>query len=161
VGTKIKIVVGIVVVVVLVVVGVSLLTGGDDDKPKSARDKAAQSDKKPPSKSDDTKSSSEPALHTVGSKRAVGSNVATNVGALMRSPKSIYLRVSAAPKQEVTVNWTLACGVGATVQGSYDATPPDTRELPLPKKRKTCVASAGSQVKGKKGRLKLAILTGG
>ena len=87
-----------------------------------------------------------------------GPRAAVNVGALTRKPGKIALRVSAAPKQKVTVNWTLACGVGATAQGDYEVTPPDTRELELPKKNpRTCVASASSQIDGK-GRLKLAVM---
>jgi hypothetical protein len=156
-GTKIKIVIGVVVVVVLAVVAVVLLTGGDDEKSKSAGDKSSKSADKGGSKSG-SGSSGEPALKTLAVKRSQGKNAAVNVGDIMHKPGAVYLRVSAAPKQKVTVNWTLACGVGATAQGDYDATPPDTRELELPKKNpRTCVASASSQIDGN-GRLKLTIL---
>ena len=154
---KIKIVLGVIVVVVLAVVAVSLLTGGDDDD-TSAGDKSAKSaDKKVPA-GDESAAGDEPALKTVAVKRSTGKDAAVNVGGIMSKPKAVYLRVSSAPKQKVTVNWTLACGVGATAQGDYDVTPPDTRQLKLPKKSpKTCVASASSQIDGN-GRLKLAVM---
>jgi uncharacterized protein YxeA len=162
---KLKIVIGIVVVVVLAVVGVLLLTGGDDNDDTSTTAKNGSSksdDKSSASKSDsssDSDSGDEPALRTVEVNRASGKDAAVNVGALMRKPGKVYLRVSAAPKQKVTVNWTLACGVGATGQGDYEATPPDTRQLELPKKNpKTCVASASTQLDGN-GRVKLAVMT--
>jgi hypothetical protein len=160
-GGKVKIVIGVVVVVVLAVVAVKLLTGDDDDKSKSAGDKTTKSakkgDKKVPA-GDESTASDESALKTVAVKKSTGKNAAVNVGGIMSKPGAVYLRVSAAPKQKVTVNWTLACGVGATAQGDYEATPPDTRELKLPKKNpKTCVASASSQIDGN-GRLKLTIL---
>ena len=99
-------------------------------------------------------------MRTVATKRAVGTQRRRPTSARSCArPGEIYIRVSAAPKQEVTVNWTLACGVGATSQGSYDATPPDTRQLELPKKNpKTCVASASAARSKGEGRVKLAIL---
>jgi hypothetical protein len=160
-GKKVKIVIGVVLVAVLAVVAVVLLTGGDDNKSKSAGGKSSKSADKGGSKSgsgSDGGTSGEPAMKTLAVKRSQGKNAAVNVGDIMHKPGAVYLRVSAAPKQKVTVNWTLACGVGATAQGDYDATPPDTRELELPKKNaKTCVASASSQIDGN-GRLKLTIL---
>lgn len=160
---KLKIVIGL-AVVVLAVVGIVLLVGGDDnDGSTSAKNEPAKSDDKSSdgksdSGSDAAAASDEPALKTVAVKREEGDNAAVNVGALIRKPGKIYLRVSSAPKQEVTINWTLACGVGATAQGDYDATPPDTRQLELPEKKpKTCVASASTQIDGK-GRVKLAVM---
>jgi hypothetical protein len=159
-GTKIKIVIGVALVAVIAIVAVTLLVGGDDDDSKSAGDKTSKSadkgDKKSSDDADD--SSDEPELRTLAVKRSKGRDAAVNVGALTRKPGKIALRVSAAPKQKVTVNWTLACGVGATAQGDYEVTPPDTRELKLPKKNpRTCVASASSQIDGE-GRLKLAVM---
>jgi hypothetical protein len=159
---KVKIVIGVVVVAALVVVAVVLLTGGDDNKSKSAGDKTSKSADKGAKKSGSgSGTSGEPTLKTVAVKKSSGKNAAVNVGGIMRKPGAVYLRVSAAPKQKVTVNWTLACGIGATAQGDYDATPPDTRELELPKKNpKTCVASASSQIDGN-GRLKIAVMRDG
>jgi hypothetical protein len=154
-GTKIKIVIGVALVAVIAIVAVTLLVGGDDDKKPASDGKAKSAEKS--DKSDDD-ASDEPSLRTLAVKRSTGDSAAVNVGALTRKPGEIHLRVSAAPKQKVTVNWTLACGIGATAQGDYEATPPDTRKLKLPKKNpRTCVASASSQIDGQ-GRLKLAIL---
>ena len=160
-GTKIKLVIGVALVAVIAIVAVTLLVGGDDEDSKSAGDKTSKSADKD-TKSDDSDdaadSSDEPELRTLAVKRSEGRDAAVNVGALTREPGKIALRVSAAPKQRVTVNWTLACGVGATAQGDYEVTPPDTRELKLPKKNpRTCVASASSQIDGR-GRLKLAVM---
>ncbi len=161
-GTKIKLVIGVALVAVIAIVAVTLLVGGDDEDSKSAGDKTTKSDDKGDKKSDASDdaadSSDEPELRTLAVKRSEGRDAAVNVGALTRKPDKIALRVSAAPKQKVTVNWTLACGVGATAQGDYEVTPPDTRELKLPKKNpRTCVASASSQIDGQ-GRLKLAVM---
>ena len=77
---------------------------------------------------------------------------------LIRKPSGIYLRVSSAPKQKVRVNWTLACGVGATATSFYEAEPPDTRQLELPRKNpKICIASASTQIDGD-GRVKIAVM---
>ena len=158
---KLKILIGV-VVIALAVVAVIKFTGGDDDSSKSGDTSAKSSDArdKDDSKADsdsDADAGDEPALRTAAVKRAKGRDAAVTVGALVRKPDEIWLRVSSAPKQKVTVNWTLACGVGATAQGDYDVTPPDTRQLELPKKNpKTCVASASTQIG--KGRVKLAVM---
>lgn len=158
---KVKIVIAVAVVAVVAAVAVLLLSGGDDE-PGSTGDNGAQSDDKSNRGSSDGGSGSSggdaPALRTVGSKRATGSNPAPTASAFIRSPGEIWIRVSAAPKQEVTVNWTLACGTGATSTGSYDVTPPDTRQLKLPaKKPKVCVASASTQLKDQ-GRARIAVM---
>ena len=161
---KLKIVIGL-AVVVLAVVGIVLLTGGDDDDAStSAKNTPSKSDGKAGASDSDAEDESdsgdgdEPALRTVAVKRESGRDASVNVGALVRTPAEIWLRVSSAPKQKVTINWTLACGVGATAQGDYDVTPPDTRQIELPKKNpKTCVASASTQIDGE-GRVKLAVM---
>ncbi len=157
---KLKIIIPIIVVVVLAVVVVSLLTGGDDnDDSKSASNEPSKSDDKPSGSDSDSSSDDEPALRTVAVKRATGSDASVAVSSpLLRKPGEIHLRVSSAPKQKVRVNWTLACGVGATATSFYDAETPDTRQLELPKRRpKICIASTSTQIDGE-GRVKLTIL---
>jgi hypothetical protein len=161
---KLKIGIGVVVVVLAVVAIVLLTGGGDDGGSKSAKDEPSKAEHKASSdsKSDDDADASagdEPALRTVAVKRAKGTDASVAVSSpLIRKPDKIYLRASAAPKQKVRVNWTLACGVGATAGSFYEATPPDTRQLELPKKHpKICIASASTQIDGK-GRVKLSIL---
>ncbi len=171
---KLKIVIGL-AVIALLVVGIVLLTGGDDsDDSKSAKNEPSKSDgKSSDSKADsgadagadadaDDDDADEPALRTVAVKRAEGRDASVAVSSpLMRKPGKIYLRVSSAPKQEVRVNWTLACGVGATATSFYEATPPDTRQLELPKKNpKICIASASTQIDGN-GRVKIAVMREG
>jgi hypothetical protein len=163
---KLKIVIGL-VVVVLAVVGVVLLTGGDDDDTSTkAKTQTSKSKDKPSGSTSDADADAgagagaEPALHTVAVKRAEGSNASVAVSSpLLRKPGKIYIRVSSAPKQKLRVNWTLACGVGATGTSFYEATPPDTRQLELPKKSpKFCIASASTQIDGS-GRVKVAVMT--
>ena len=163
---KLKIVIGI-VVVALAVVGVVLLTGGDDnDTSTKAKNEPSKSDAKPTGSDSNSGSDSDsdagsgdvPALRTLAVKRAEGKDAAVTVGSLIRSPKEVWLRVSSAPKQKVTINWTLACGGDATAQGDYDVTPPDTRQIEIPGKNpKTCSASASTQIDGD-GRVKLAVM---
>jgi hypothetical protein len=157
---KLKIVIPILVVVVLVVVGVLLLTGGDDnDDSKSAKNEPSKSDDKSGGSDSASSSDDEPALRSVAVKRETGSDASVAVSSpLLRKPGEIHLRVSSAPKQKLRVNWTLACGVGATATSFYEASTPDTRQLELPKKHpKICIASASTQIDGK-GRVKLTIL---
>jgi hypothetical protein len=158
---RVRIIIGVAVVIVLAVVGVVLLTGGDDDTTTKAKNKSSKSDDTSSGKdsSSDSSSSDGPALRTVAVKRAKGKEASVAVSSpLMRKPGAIYLRVSSAPKQKIRVNWTLACGVGATAQAFYEVTPPDTRQLELPKKHpKICIASASTQIDGD-GRVKLAVM---
>ena len=76
------------------------------------------------------------------------------------------IRVSAAPKQTVTVNYQLGCYKDRRVRigkGSYRTRPPATREIKLPMSgAKTCIVTAGAQltkVVGE-GRIKVAVIAG-
>jgi hypothetical protein len=156
----IKIVIGVVVVVVLGIVAFALFSGGDDnDEPKSASttsSKSADKDDDSGSKSD----SDEPALRTLVVKRASGKNAAAQAGALVQKPDEIWIRVSAAPKQETRVTWSLACGGGSASQDNYLVTPPHQRQLKVPDKAKTCAGSVAAQLAkaGATGRVKVALL---
>jgi hypothetical protein len=162
-GTWIKIVIGVVVVVVLGVVAFALLSGDDDDEPKSAgpaKTTTAKSADKDDDSSSDSDSGSEPALRTVVVKRASGKNATAQAGALVRGADEIWIRVSAAPKQETRVTWSLACGGGTSSQDNYLTTPPHLRQLKLPKDAKTCAGSVAAQLAktGATGRVKVALL---
>ena len=161
-GTRTKIVLGVIVVVALITVGVVLLTGGDDDESKSAgtsNGKSADGDGGSSSDSD-SDSGSQPTLHTIAVKRGSGKNAIAQVGALVRNPDEIWIRVSAAPKQETRVTWSLACGHGTSSQDNYVVTPPHLRQLKVPSKSKTCAGSVAAQLKkvGGTGRVKVALL---
>jgi len=149
-SSKIMIAIGAVLVIVLVIVGIVLLTGGDDEKSGSA---SKQQSKDGGSSGDDV-----PRLRTVSLKRGEGQSAAAAAGGIIEKPKSIWLRVSAAPKQEVIGSWNVSCGNGTTDMDSFTATPPYLLKLRIPRKNaETCVAGASAQLSGK-GRLKVAIL---
>jgi hypothetical protein len=162
-GRLLKIVIGVVVVVVIGIVAYTLLSD-DDDEPKSAgtnttksADKDSDADKDSGSSSD---SDSGPALTTIIVKRSSGKNAAAQAGALIKNPDEIWIRVSAAPKQETRVTWSLACGGGTASQDNYVVTPPHLRQLKVPAKAKTCAASVAAQLAkpGTTGRVKVALL---
>ena len=164
-GTILKIVIGVVVVVVIGVVAFALL-GDDDDESKSAGTNTTKSADKDASKSDAKKdsgssdSSDGPALTTIIVKRSKGKNAAAQAGALIQNPDEIWIRVSAAPKQDTRVTWSLACGGGTASQDNYVVTPPHLRQLKVPDKAKTCAASVAAQLAkpGASGRVKVALL---
>jgi hypothetical protein len=157
----IKIAIVVVVVVVLAVVGVVLLTGGGDD------DTSADKGSKPKSASEVRKQKpeagrqEEPAtpLKTFTRGRAEGAQARAQASALTNAPTEIWVRTSAAPKQAVTVTWSLLCGEGRAVQENYKVTPPDLRQIKIPGRGRpdSCTASVAGQLAGK-GRVKIAVL---
>jgi len=159
-GTKAKIVVGVVVVVVVGVVAFALL-GGDDDETKSAKTSSGKSSgDKDKDKGSGSGSGSDNALHTLVVKRSSGKNATVAANALVHDPDQIWIRVSAAPKQETRVTWTLACGGGTANQDNYVVTPPHLRQLKVPSKTTACSASVAAQLAkpGSTGRVKAAVL---
>jgi hypothetical protein len=77
------------------------------------------------------------ATKMVARARATGNNVQAHADAAVRKPDAVAIRVSAAPKQRVTVVWALSCNDGAggnekTSGGSYSVMTPNIRELKLP-----------------------------
>jgi len=155
-SSKIKLVVGVLLVVVLVVVAVSLLSGGDDDDDTSGSAKTEQGDGK--KGDDDGGSDSEPRLVTVATNRGKGKYATAAASANMKKPGEIWLRVSAAPKQEVTGQWNVSCGAGNVDDDTFTVTPPHERKLTIPSKSAaSCIAGATAQLSGS-GRVKVTIL---
>ena len=82
------------------------------------------------------------------------------------NPSAVTIRVSAAPKQTVTVNWQLGCFRDRRARvgrGQYRARPPDTRQVPLPMQGATsCIATASAQLTDpdREGRVKVAVIAG-
>jgi hypothetical protein len=156
-SARIKIAAGAVLVVVLIVIAVVLLSGGDDDDAAKPGTPAARSggavggDEQPDS-------GSQPTLRTVMTKRASGQHATLAAGAILTAPREVWLRVSAAPKQEVSGNWNITCGKLGTSMDTFVVTPPSIQQLELPgKNAKSCVVGTSAQLKGK-GRLKVAVL---
>lgn len=83
------------------------------------------------------------------------------------SPSVIRIRVSAAPKQTVTVNYQLGCfrnRVARIGRGSYRTRPPDSRGVPLPMRgAESCIVTASAQLTRVigEGRIKVAVISGG
>ena len=104
-----------------------------------------------------------PKRETIDSARATGTHATASVDGRVRNPAEILLRVSAAPKQRVTVSWGMSCpktssGTAKGSGGVYAATPPDTRALTLPRRTIAfCAVTAQARLSGK-GRVKLAVI---
>ncbi|MEY2513873.1 MAG: hypothetical protein QOJ89_1231 [bacterium] len=153
-GSRIKVVIGVVLVVVLVLVAVNLLTGGDDDKSNSAKTEHGNGG----GGGGGGDGGSEPALVTVATKRSQGKYATAAASANMKKPGEIWLRVSAAPKQEVTGQWNVSCGKGNVDMDTFTVTPPHDQKLTIPSKSApSCIAGASAQLGGN-GRVKVTIL---
>ena len=167
---KTKVIILFVVVEVLFVIAVVVLSGcgGDDDESPNARTTtsgkttgtAKKGDDKPAEKTGGATADTDdmPALRTFASGRAEGLKASATANGLVRRPKELWLRVSAAPKQKVRVSYNLTCGTGKNGGGDFIVTPPDIRQIKLPEKNpKVCPVGVAAQLDGK-GRLKVALL---
>ena len=98
--------------------------------------------------------------------RSVGTFAIAQGRGRLKDPSGVTVRVSAAPKQKVTVNYQLACyreGAGTKIgKGSYTPRPPDIRSLPLPLSgARECTITVGAQLTSHRpGRVKVAIIAG-
>ena len=103
---------------------------------------------------------------TLDTARSVGTFAVAQGRGRIKNPSSISVRVSAAPKQKVTVNYQLACyreGAGTKIgKGTYTPRPPDVRNLPLPLSgARECTVTVGAQLTSHKpGRIKVSIISG-
>ncbi|MDX6719026.1 MAG: hypothetical protein QOJ63_1280 [Solirubrobacteraceae bacterium] len=161
-SNKIKVIVGVVVVAVLAIVAVVLLTGGSDDQQASRKGSSSARGAKSSGGTGGAAAgggaSSGPSLRTFASDAATGPVVSVQADGRVMRPRELWLRVSAAPKQPVAVAWSLTCGSGANGLDNYTVTPPDLRQLKVPKKNaRVCAVSVSARLSGK-GRLKVALL---
>jgi hypothetical protein len=82
------------------------------------------------------------------------------------SPSRVRIRVTAAPKQTVTVNYQLGCYRNRRARvgrGSYRTRSPDTRTVPVPMSNaKTCIVTAGAQLTKvlTSGRINVQVIAG-
>jgi hypothetical protein len=106
---------------------------------------------------------------TLDAARAVGEFALAQGRGLIKHPSRISVRVSAAPKQIVTVDWQLSCykaGHSDTTtrvgHDRYRTRPPDIRSLPLPLSgADECTATVGAQLtRAGQGRIKVAVISG-
>jgi hypothetical protein len=161
-------IVGAVIVVALVGGG-----GGDGDSADKGAPKTEKAEKgnKDPAIEKARKRKTKPAPvrsspGTLDVARSVGAYAVAQGRGRIKNPSSISVRVSAAPKQKVTVNYQLACyrenGGTKIGTGTYTPRPPDVRSLPLPfSGARECTVTVGAQLTSHRpGRIKVAVISG-
>jgi len=97
--------------------------------------------------------------------RREGPFVVAQARGTIRRPGLVRLRVSASPRQRVTVDWQLSCFRNRQVRvgkGKYRVKAPNTRAIQVPMSgAETCIAIAGAQLtRYGKGRVKVAVIAG-
>jgi len=167
-------IIAVVAIVVLIVLGVVLLGGGGDDEGgngdggDSARGFAEGDRSRLPGA--DTKPVPEaPTVRTgkVDEARREGRLAVAQARGTIISPSRVSIRVSAAPKQTVRVNWQLGCFKERRARvgtGEYRTRAPNTRTIALPVQgAKSCIATASAQLtrSDRSGRIKVAVYSGG
>lgn len=163
-------IVAVVLVVALIVAGIFVfVVGGDDesDLPNPTLGvgegdvgSLPGSRRKPPKQA--------PRVRTgqLDEARRVGRLAVAQARGTVVDPSVIRIRVSAAPKQTVTVNYQLGCfrnRVARIGRGSYRTRPPDSRSVPLPMRNaETCIVTASAQLTKVigEGRIKVAVISG-
>ena len=166
--------IAVVFVTVVLIGGVALLllTGGDDNgktakttteahkaKKGSAHNKAKRGRKIKPA----------PVVNGTGRldvARSEGRLAIAQARGRIKKPSGVSIRVSAAPKQTVTVDWLLACYKPSgtrTAHGRYRTRPPNLRSLPLPLSgADECTVTVGAQLTRNlgSGRVKVSVIAG-
>ena len=164
-----------VVILVLVIVIIAVVGGGgvgggdgDDDGPDSARGFAEGDRSRLPGA--DTKPVPEaPTVRSgkLDEARREGRLAVAQARGTIVSPSRVTIRVSAAPKQTVRVNWQLGCFKDRRARigtGEYRTRTPDVRAVKLPVQgAKSCIATASAQLtrSDRSGRIKVAVYSGG
>jgi hypothetical protein len=156
----------ILIIIVLIVVTSGGGGGGDDDTATTAP--TTTSKKKSSTKKKKTKPVKQAPVGTSGvidEARRKGDFVVAQARATVRAPSRISLRLSAAPKQRVSVDWQLSCFKNRQVKvgkGKYSVKSPDERAISLPiQGAENCIATAGAQLtRHGGGRVKIAIVGG-
>jgi hypothetical protein len=157
--------------IVMVVVLIVLTSGGDDGKKTAQTVTKAPALKKDTSKLKLPKETKPVKQAPIGSSgvidqaRREGDFVVAQARGTVRNPFKVSLRIGAAPKQTVTVDWQLSCFKNRQVRvgkGKYRAKAPDERGIQLPMSgAETCIATASAQLtRHGKGRVKVAVVAG-
>jgi hypothetical protein len=97
--------------------------------------------------------------------RREGDFVVAQARGTIRNPGLVRLRVSASPRQRVTVDWQLSCFRNRRVKvgrGRYRTRAPSTRAISVPMPgAETCIATAGAQLtRYGRGIVKVAVVAG-
>lgn len=155
------------VVLVLIVVAFIAIFSGGDEGDRSATTPSSTSRGKDGGKA--KRRSPKPApigsSGVIDEARRVGPLVVAQARGTIRNPSRVRLRISAAPKQKVSVDWQLSCFRDRRIRvgkGKYRAKTPDTRAISVPLAgAETCIATAGAQLtRDGKGRVKVAVIAG-
>jgi len=163
-----------VLVVLIVVVGVVAISGGggigggDDDEGSDAARGFAEGDRSrlPGAKTKPVKEAPTVRVGKLDEARREGRLAVAQARGTIVSPSGVSIRVSAAPKQTVRINWQLGCfkdrrsRVGT---GEYRTRTPDTRGIRLPVQgAKSCIVTASAQLtrSDRSGRIKVAVYSG-
>ena len=163
----------VVVLLVLVVVGIAVLAGGDggdggDGGSDSARG-FAEGDRSqlPGAETKPVKEAPTVRSGKLDEARREGRLAVAQARGTIVSPSQVRIRVSAAPKQTVRVNWQLGCFKDRRSKigtGEYRTRTPDVRRIALPVSgAKSCIATASAQLtrSDRSGRIKVAVYSGG
>ena len=160
----------VVVVLVLVFGGILIFSGGDDEPDgPDPRIGLGEGDATQLPGSRGRRQKEAPRVRTgvVDTARRVGRLAVAQARGTIVEPSRVRIRVSAAPKQTVTVNYQLGCYRNRRARvgrGAYRTRPPDTRGVPLPMSgAEHCIVTAGAQltkIKGE-GRVKVSVIAGG
>ncbi len=156
-------------VAVLVVVGIFIVAGGGDDP--DAPDPTLGVGEGDPSQLPGNRRRpprEAPRVRTglVDEARRVGRLAVAQARGTIVEPSRVRIRVSAAPKQTVTVNYQLGCfrdRRAKVARGTYRTRPPDIREVPLPMAgAESCIVTAGAQLTKveEEGRVKIGVIAG-
>ncbi|MEA2130633.1 MAG: hypothetical protein QOJ85_3524 [Solirubrobacteraceae bacterium] len=158
------------VMILLIVVLVALTTGGDDGNKTATVAPTTTTKKKHKRHARKVKPRrvKQAPIGTTGvidQARREGVFAVAQARATVKSPGRVSVRMSAAPKQTVTVNWQLSCFKNRQVavgKGQYRAKAPDERAIQLPVQgAETCIATAGAQLtRHGHGRVKVAVIGG-
>ena len=160
----------VVVVLVLVLGGILIFSGGDDDTPDGPDPRLGLGEgdatQLPGSRGRAPREAPRVRTGVVDTARRVGRLAVAQARGTIVEPSRVRIRVSAAPKQTVTVNYQLGCYRNRRARvgrGSYRTRPPDTRRVPLPMSgAEHCIVTAGAQltkIKGE-GRVKVSVIAG-
>lgn len=164
-------------VLVLLIGGLAVLafTGGDgeDDGGGTTSDEQKEKDEKAREEAKKRKVKPAPVVTgtgTLDTARSVGRLAVAQARGRVKKPVGIRVRVSAAPKQTVTVDWQLSCyaATGKTsrtkvAKGRYRARTPETRSLSLPMSgADECTTTVGAQLTRNEssGRVKVTVIAG-
>jgi hypothetical protein len=173
-----KIAIPAVIVLLLLVGGLTALVitaGGGGEDSKTATEAKRPNKKTDPGIAAAKKRKVKPAPVVNGSgtldvARSVGRLAIAQARGRIKHPTGISVRVSAAPKQTVTVTYQLSCykAIGKSsalkvANGQYRTKPPNVRSLSLPQSGSDeCTVTVGGQLTktAGKGRIKVAVLAG-